>query len=79
MNTLAAAAASTAAAAAATTDKLEITTTAAAAMPLKVPKLIDKNLLSNSRERGPLPVGPHPRLLFEVRFSECYVGLGILG
>ncbi len=28
----------------------------------KVPKLINKDLLSNSRERGPLPVGPHPRL-----------------
>jgi hypothetical protein len=30
----------------------------------KVPnlKLINKDLLSDSRERGPLPVGPHPRL-----------------
>ena len=42
----------------------------------KVPKLINKDLLSNSRERGPLPVGPHPRLFFvsarsfqNVRFS----------
>ncbi len=33
---------------------------------LKVPKLINKDpsLLSNSRERGSLPVGPHPRLFF---------------
>ena len=30
----------------------------------KVPKLINKGLLSNSRERGSLPVGPQPRLFF---------------
>jgi len=36
----------------------------------KVPKLINKDLLSNSRERGPLPVGPHPRLFFDSDLSN---------
>ncbi len=31
----------------------------------RAPKLIDRDLLSSSRERGPLPVGPHPRLLLD--------------
>ena len=35
----------------------------------KVPKLINKDLLSNSRERGSLPVGPHPRLFLQVDYS----------
>ncbi len=30
----------------------------------KVPKPTNKDLPSNSRERGSLPVGPHPRLFF---------------
>ena len=52
----------------------------------KVPKLINKDLLSNSRERGPLPVGPHPRLFFVSARSSSHrtssrtvPGLGVQG